>query len=187
MTTQMGSEPRRRGRAINGGPAGESSGETSTTTGTAPATDRLQDAATSLADQAGRTAEMQASNAMTKAGESLEQVARAIRDAAEGLRGERPEIAGFADTAAQRVDEASTYLRDHDAREVIDSVQEYARRQPAVVIAGGLAAGLLIGRFLRSGTPPDASRTWDRSSTTARTETDTASSGVRRTRTRAGH
>jgi hypothetical protein len=61
----------------------------------------------------------------------------------------------MADTAAQRVQEASTYLREHEAREVIDSVQDYARRQPAMVIAGGLALGLLAGRFLRSGTSPE--------------------------------
>jgi ElaB/YqjD/DUF883 family membrane-anchored ribosome-binding protein len=170
MTTQTGPESRRRGRSMNGGTAGETTaremGDTSqTTTGatgtgatstgkTQPEGDRLEQAATGLADQATRTAEAQASNMMTKAGETLDQVARAIRDAGQGIRQERPEIADIADTTAQRVQDASTYLREHDAREVIDSVQDYARRQPAVIVAGGLALGLLAGRFLRSGTPP---------------------------------
>jgi ElaB/YqjD/DUF883 family membrane-anchored ribosome-binding protein len=99
---------------------------------------------------------------MTKTGETLEQVARAIRDAGQGLRQERPEIAGLADTAAQRVEEVSAYLREHDAREVIDATQEYARRQPTVVVAGALAIGLLAGRFLRSGQPPQSNRGADK-------------------------
>jgi ElaB/YqjD/DUF883 family membrane-anchored ribosome-binding protein len=161
MTTQTGPESRGRGRTINGGTSADStaraSGGTSQSRATStakPEGDRLQQAATGLADQAARTAEAQASTVMTKTGETLEGVARAIRDAGEGLRQERPEIAGMADTAAQRVEEVSTYLRDHDAREVIDASQEYARRQPAVVVAGALALGLLAGRFLRSGQPP---------------------------------
>jgi ElaB/YqjD/DUF883 family membrane-anchored ribosome-binding protein len=174
MTTQTGPEPRKRGRGMNGGrSAGETTAaeplETSQTAmggGMQQEGDRLQQAATGLADQATRTAEAQASNMMTKAGDTLDQVARAIRDAGQGLREERPEIAGIADTTAQRVQDASTYLREHEAREAIDSVQDYARRQPAVIIAGGLALGLLAGRFLRSGTPPQMGASSNRSDTT---------------------
>jgi ElaB/YqjD/DUF883 family membrane-anchored ribosome-binding protein len=173
MTTQTGPEPRKRGRGMNGGgSAGETTAreplETSQAAmggGMAQEGDRLQQAATGLADQASRTAEAQASNMMTKAGETLDQVARAIRDAGQGLREERPEIAGMADTTAQRIQDASTYLREHEAREVMGSVQEYARRQPAVVIAGGLALGLLAGRFLRSGTQPQMGASGTRSNT----------------------
>ena len=143
MTTQMGSESRKRDRTINGGSSSATGAEG----------DRLQEAATNLADQAGRTVETQASTVMTKAGEQFDQVARAIRDAGNNLRQERPEIANYADTAAQRVEDAGRYLREHDARDVADSAQDFARRQPAVIVAGGLALGLLVGRFLRSGMP----------------------------------
>jgi ElaB/YqjD/DUF883 family membrane-anchored ribosome-binding protein len=92
--------------------------------------------------------------AMDRAGEALEQVAQAIRDTGNQLRQERPEIAGIADTGAQRVDQLSMYLRQHDARALIDDAEQFARRQPAVVIGGGLALGLLVGRLLRSGAEP---------------------------------
>ena len=137
MSTNTGSETPKKGRSMNGG--------------TAQQGDRLQDAATSLADQATRTAETQATNTMSKAGESLQQVAKAIRDTGQSLREQRPEFAGIADTAAQKVEEASTYLQQHDAGEVVSNLQDWARRQPAMVIAGGLGLGLLAGRFLRSG------------------------------------
>lgn len=114
--------------------------------------ERIQDTATGLADQAGRTAQAQANRTLNQAGDTLSQVARAVRDAGEGLREQRPEIAGIADTAAERVDRAATYLREHEPQELIDSATDFARRQPALVIGGALVAGLVLGRVLRSGT-----------------------------------
>jgi ElaB/YqjD/DUF883 family membrane-anchored ribosome-binding protein len=114
--------------------------------------ERLQEAAGGLLDQAGRTAESQASRTMTRAGETLDQVARAVREAGSGLRGERPEIAEFADTAAVRVEEAASYLRVHDASEVLDEATRFARQQPVLVVGGALLAGLAIGRLLKSST-----------------------------------
>ena len=123
-------------------------GTTTSRTGTG---ERLQESAGGLLDQAGRTAESQASWTMTKAGDTLEEVARAVRDAGSGLRQERPEIAGFADTAAERVEEAARYLRVHDASDLIDEASRFARQQPVVVVGGLLLAGLAIGRLLKSG------------------------------------
>lgn len=133
MTTGMGADT---SRGLNGG-----SGQGQ----------RLQDAAGGLVDQATRTAEAQASTTMTKVGETLDQVASAIREAGSGLRESQPEIAGFVDTAAERVSGASSYLRDHDAGEAIEAAQRTAREQPALVIGGGLALGLILGRILRGG------------------------------------
>jgi ElaB/YqjD/DUF883 family membrane-anchored ribosome-binding protein len=115
--------------------------------------ERLQQAAGTLADQAGRTAEAKASTAMDQLGQALEQVAQAAREAGESLRSQRPELASVAETAADKVTEASQYLREHDAREVVATAEDVARRQPALVIAGGFALGLLAGRLLRSATP----------------------------------
>jgi hypothetical protein len=113
--------------------------------------DELQSAAAGLIDQAARTAEAQASTTMTRAGETLSTVAAAIRDAGAGLRQDQPDIAGFVDTAAERVESAGAYLREHGAGEAIDNMQQMARRQPALVIGGGIAAGLILGRILRGG------------------------------------
>ena len=113
--------------------------------------DQLQQAAAGLLNQAARTADAQASTTMTKVGDSLASVSQAISEAATSLRETQPEVAGFVDTAASKAEEAATYLREHDASEVLDSVQQVARRQPALVIGGGLALGLLVGRALRSG------------------------------------
>jgi len=112
--------------------------------------DRLGEATSGLIDQAGQTAEAQVSSVMTKAGDTLSQVAQAVRQSGEGMRDQQPVIADVADTAARRVEDLSSYLREHDAREVFQTVEDFARRQPAVVLAGGLALGLALGRFLKS-------------------------------------
>jgi hypothetical protein len=111
----------------------------------------LQQAASGLLDQAARTADAQASTTMTRVGDSLVSVAQAIDEAAGRLRETQPQVAGFVETAATKAEEAATYLREHDASEVLDTIQQTARRQPMLVVGGGLVAGLLLGRFLRTG------------------------------------
>jgi hypothetical protein len=112
--------------------------------------DRIQEAASGLIDQAGRTAEAQASWTMTQASDTLEQVARAFRDAGQGVKSERPEIATVANSAAEQVERAATYLREHDANDALNAATDFARRQPMIVVGGALLAGLALGRFLRS-------------------------------------
>ena len=111
---------------------------------------RLADAAGDIAQQATSAAEQRASSTMTQVGDTLQQVAQAVHGASDNLRSEQPQLAGFGDTAADQVDRAAQYLRQHDAREVIEGAQDFARRQPAAVVGAGLALGLLVGRALKS-------------------------------------
>jgi hypothetical protein len=132
-----------------------------TTTGGAngsPQGQQLQDAAAGLMEQAARTADAQASTTMTRVGETLETVAGHIRQAGQELQADQPQVSELIDSTARRIEGAAAYLRDHDASEAVDSLQRAARNQPALVIAGGLAAGLLIGRILRGGAETAAPR-----------------------------
>src|SRR4051794_21461349 len=142
------------GRLIRGARMTTETTQTSTNGSMSNSPTKLQDAAGGIADSAGQAAQTQASMAMTKAGDTLEQVAQAIRDTSNQLRQDRPEIAGIAETGAQKIDDVSTFLRQHDAREVMDEAERFARRQPALIVAGGLALGLIVGRLLRSGAEP---------------------------------
>ena len=110
----------------------------------------FQEAAGDVGEQAGRAAEAQATQALSQVGHTLEQVAQAIREAGEGLRQDQPQMAGFADTAAGKVEEVSRYLGEHDPRDILDSAQNVARREPIVVVGAGLLAGLALGRLLKS-------------------------------------
>jgi ElaB/YqjD/DUF883 family membrane-anchored ribosome-binding protein len=134
----------------------ETVGSTNGTSTSGKSPERLQQAAGDIADKAGRTAERQAPMTMKRVGDTLDDVARAVRDSGGQMREQRPEIANVADTAAERVEGVASYLREHDAREVLDQAGQLARRQPALLIGGGLLLGLVAGRLLRSGAEPMA-------------------------------
>jgi hypothetical protein len=63
-------------------------------------------------------------------------------------------VASFADTAVEQVERTSRYLREHEPREIVGSVEQWARRQPALAIGGAMVLGVVAGRFLRSASPP---------------------------------
>jgi hypothetical protein len=110
--------------------------------------------ATKVAGEASDVANHQASQTMDRAADVVTQVASAVRSAGEGLREQQPQLASFADTAARRVDETAQYLRDHEPSQVIGEVESWARRQPALALGGAALVGLIVGRFIRSASPP---------------------------------
>jgi ElaB/YqjD/DUF883 family membrane-anchored ribosome-binding protein len=120
---------------------------------------RLADAARNVADQAGQTVEAKASTTMNQVATTIDEVARAIRRAGDELRPEQPQIASVADNAADQVERAATYIESHEPREMLDTIQESARRQPALLIGAGIAVGLVLGRLLRTTLPSEGSNT----------------------------
>lgn len=86
-----------------------------------------------------------------QAAQKLENVAGALRSSSQELR--KSELATFADyanSAADYVDDFSHFLSNRNPLELWGEVQTFARRQPEVFVLGTLAAGFLLGRFLRS-------------------------------------
>jgi len=117
----------------------------------------LTDAASNVAGEAGRTVEQTAAEGMSQVSEVLHQVADAARQAGEGLQSEQPQIGRMITTGVEKIDEAASYVAAHRPRELMDGAQSFARSQPALVIGGGLLAGLVLGRVLRSA----GSQQWD--------------------------
>jgi len=86
-----------------------------------------------------------------RATEGLDTVAHAVRQTTEQLRaGQHDTIAEYIDKAAEQLERFSTRMREKDVNEILQDVQQFARRQPALFIGGSFAAGLLAARFLRS-------------------------------------
>jgi hypothetical protein len=116
--------------------------------------DRLQDAASGVVDRVAGTAEQQVgtqvNSQLGRGADMLDQVSRAIRQSGEQLRGEQPQIAGFADTAAQQVDKVGDFLRQTDFQGLIREAEGFARRQPAIFLGGAMALGILASRFLKA-------------------------------------
>jgi ElaB/YqjD/DUF883 family membrane-anchored ribosome-binding protein len=55
----------------------------------------------------------------------------------------------LAQGAAERVEATADYIREHDAREMLDSVQGYVRKNPGVSLAAAAVVGFLAARALR--------------------------------------
>jgi hypothetical protein len=86
-----------------------------------------------------------------RAAGSLGAMALAIRQTGQGLREQDQGVVGrYADTAADQVERLAGYLREKDVSEVIEEVENVARRQPGLFLGGAVALGFFGTRFLMS-------------------------------------
>lgn len=60
-------------------------------------------------------------------------------------------IANVAETAADQTERIATFLRDTDARELLHTVEDVARRQPLLFLGGAFLLGAAASRFLKAG------------------------------------
>jgi hypothetical protein len=119
-------------------------------------------AARDAADQA-RQAALQAREAATSivqqqkdyGAEQMEGLARAAHGAAEQLEEQLPMAAHYVHDAAARLEQASATLRERSIEELLGSVTQFARSQPAVLFGGAIVAGFALSRFLKASRPTD--------------------------------
>lgn len=87
----------------------------------------------------------------TQAGGQVQSAAQDVRKVAEQLRGQGKETpARVAEQVADRAESFGRYLRDADGERLLGDVEAFARRQPWLVAAGGLAMGFAASRFLKA-------------------------------------
>lgn len=78
----------------------------------------------------------------------------AIRKASSKLHDEQHDsIASYVDAAAEQLDCCRHSLESKDIGEIVDDVQDFARRRPEVVYGGLFVAGLAAMRFLKASSP----------------------------------
>ena len=82
--------------------------------------------------------------------DSVERVAGSIRRVSDELRSDEPGVADAATTAAEQAERVARYLRDTDARQLVRSVEDVARRQPILFVGGAFLLGLAASRFLKA-------------------------------------
>ena len=74
-----------------------------------------------------------------------------MRSVGEHLREQgKDQPAKLADQAAERAERLGDYLKGSDADRILNDVEEFGRRQPWAVIAGGVALGIVASRFLKA-------------------------------------
>jgi glucan phosphorylase len=87
----------------------------------------------------------------TQAGERVRSTGSDLRTVSEELRKQGKDTpARFADQAAERVERVGGYLADSDADRILHDIEDFGRRQPLAVLAGGMVLGIVAARFLKA-------------------------------------
>ena len=104
-----------------------------------------------VADQAQSQVKSQVDQRSTQVGEQIGSTAGDLRSVAEELRNrDKQQPAKLADQAADKADQIADYLKRSDGQTILRDVEDFGRKQPWAVVAGGIALGFLASRFLKS-------------------------------------
>lgn len=80
----------------------------------------------------------------------VDEFAQAIGRTGAQFSDNEPTIADLANRLAGTVGNLATRLRDGSIDELVDDTRAFARQNPALFIAGGIAAGLVLARFVKA-------------------------------------
>jgi hypothetical protein len=120
----------------------------------------LAGAGEDVGESAGRIAQRaadvgftQADRGVNQAADKLEGLAGSIRQVAADMELDQPQMANVAQTAADQTEHIARYLRETDARQLIDNVENAARKQPLLFLGGAFLIGMAASRFLKAAGP----------------------------------
>ena len=82
------------------------------------------------------------------AARGIHSTAETIRSAADSLPG-GPKVRQFASQAAEKLDSTADYLREKQAKDMLEDLQEQTKAKPIPFLIGALAVGFIAGRMLR--------------------------------------
>ena len=112
---------------------------------------QAKDKAQEAAGQARQGLREQVDARSTQAGQRVSGVAQDTRSVADELRRQgKDQPAKLAEQAAQRAESLGDYLQRSDGDTILRDVEDFGRRQPWAMIAGGLALGFAASRFLKA-------------------------------------
>jgi ElaB/YqjD/DUF883 family membrane-anchored ribosome-binding protein len=115
------------------------------------AKEKAQAAAGEAKEKAGSQLRSQVDQRSTQAGHRVGGLASDVRAVGESLREQgKDQPAKLAEQAADRAERLGSYLQESDADRILGDVEDFGRRQPWVVIAGGVAIGFVASRFLKA-------------------------------------
>ncbi len=112
---------------------------------------QAQEKAQEAAGQARGKLREQVDQRSVQAGEQVTSTAQDIRTVAAELGKQgKHKPAQLADQAADRAERLGNYLKESDADRILADIEDFVRKQPGAVVAGGLALGFLGSRFLKA-------------------------------------
>jgi hypothetical protein len=112
---------------------------------------QAQEKAQEAAGQAKDRLRSQIDDRSTQAGQQVSGHADDLRSVGQSLREQgKDQPAKLADQAAERLERAGGWLTDADADRILGDVEDFARKNPWAVMAGGLALGFAASRMLKA-------------------------------------
>jgi hypothetical protein len=115
------------------------------------ATAQAQDKAREAADRARGRVRDQVDQRSTQLGEQVGSSASDARSVAEQLRNQGKQTpARYVEQAADRAERLGGYLRESDGDQLLNDVEDFARRNTWAVALGGLALGFAASRLLKA-------------------------------------
>jgi hypothetical protein len=130
----------------------ESSGSFNGDSGSSGTKEQVQNAAQNAASKTQDVVRKQVDERSTQVGEEVSSVAEELRSVSEHLRQseEGGRGARLAEQAADRAETVGNYLRDSDADKLLSDAESFGRRQPWLVLGGGVLLGIAAARFLKA-------------------------------------
>jgi len=114
-------------------------------------TGQAQEKAKEVAGQAKGKLNEQVDQRSTQAGQQLSSAADDVRSVAEQFRTQGKDTpARYAEQAAEKAQKVGQRLQDASGDELLRDVEDFARKNPWAVAAGGLALGLAASRMLKA-------------------------------------
>ena len=130
---------------------------------TGGANDLLQHAkqtTSEVVDQVQQQAGSRLDRGKDEAARDLQKVAGAVRNMGNELGGQQQGpiaqyAAQYGQKAAEGIERLTNYLRTNDTKALVSEIENFGRRQPALMIGGAFLLGLAGARFLKSSMSPN--------------------------------
>ena len=97
--------------------------------------------AEATASELGRSAGKKAQRARTRAAAGLDSAAKTVHAGAE-------RVADAGHSAGDALASGARYVREHDARDMVEDAMDIVRSHPGVALLGAAALGFLVGRAI---------------------------------------
>jgi hypothetical protein len=137
--------------AMPSSPPGTNDGDSTTQDQLKDTVGQVQEKAQDAAGKAQEGLQQQVDQRAKKAGEQVSGTADDLRSVGEELRKQgKDRPAKFADQAAEQTEKVGSYLSGTGPDQMLHDLEDFGRRRPWALLAGGLVAGAAAARFLKA-------------------------------------
>lgn len=116
---------------------------------------RLGDQGRKLAEGAGQKVGTKLDRQKSQIASTISSLASALSESSHSLDMEgEARIGRYAESLGAQLDRLAGYLEEQDLGDMLESVEDLARRRPAIAIGGCFLLGVMMARFLKSSATP---------------------------------